>query len=153
MELEIGRVIEACDARVLVEPESRDVAVFGLTWDSREVKPGFVYAAIVGERVDGHAFAVSAIEAGAVAVLCTRELDDAALEATTEKFKQLITENGGTVESVDVWGKRRLAYPINYETEGYYVLVNFQSSAELPAELNRVYHITTGLLRSIIVKK
>ena len=81
MELEIGRVIEACDARVLVEPESRDVAVLGLTWDSREVKPGFVYAAIVGERVDGHAFAVSAIEAGAVAVLCTRELDDAALEA------------------------------------------------------------------------
>ena len=79
MELEIGRVIEACDARVLVEPESRDVAVLGLTWDSREVKPGFVYAAIVGERVDGHAFAVSAIEAGAVAVLCTRELDDAAL--------------------------------------------------------------------------
>lgn len=86
-------------------------------------------------------------------VLSTKTLDEAALEATTEKFKQLITENGGTVESVDVWGKRRLAYPINYETEGYYVLVNFQSSAELPAELNRVYHITTGLLRSIIVKK
>lgn len=86
-------------------------------------------------------------------VLSTKTLDDAALEATTEKFKQLITENGGTVEGVDVWGKRRLAYPINYETEGYYVLVNFQSSAELPAELNRVYHITTGLLRSIIVKK
>ena len=86
-------------------------------------------------------------------VLSTKTLDEAALEATTEKFKQLITENGGTVESVDVWGKRRLAYPINYETEGYYVLVNFQSSADLPAELNRVYHITTGLLRSIIVKK
>lgn len=86
-------------------------------------------------------------------VLSTKTLDEAALEATTEKFKQLITENGGTVESVDVWGKRRLAYPINYETEGYYVLVNFQSTAELPAELNRVYHITTGLLRSIIVKK
>ncbi len=86
-------------------------------------------------------------------VLSTKTLDDAALEATTEKFKQLITENGGTVESVDVWGKRRLAYPINYETEGYYVLVNFQSTADLPAELNRVYHITTGLLRSIIVKK
>ena len=68
MELEIGRVIEACDARVLVEPVSRDVAALGLTWDSREVKPGFVYAAIVGERVDGHAFAASAIEAGAVAM-------------------------------------------------------------------------------------
>jgi len=73
-------------------------------------------------------------------VLSTKTLDDAALEATTEKFKQLITENGGTVESVDVWGKRRLAYPINYETEGYYVLVNFQSSAELPAESCISYH-------------
>lgn len=86
-------------------------------------------------------------------VLSTKILDDEALEATTEKFKQLITENGGTVESVDVWGKKKLAYPINYETEGYYVLVNFESSAELPAELNRVYHITNGLLRSIVVKK
>ena len=74
MELEIGRVIEACDARVLVEPESRDVAVLGLTWNSREVKPGFVYAAIVGERVDGHAFAASAIEAGARVSLTMRRL-------------------------------------------------------------------------------
>ena len=81
MELEIGRVIEACGARVLVEPASREAVAVGLTWDSREVRAGFVYAAIVGERVDGHTFAACAIEAGAVAVLCTRELDDDALEA------------------------------------------------------------------------
>ena len=86
-------------------------------------------------------------------VLSTKTLDDAALEATTEKFKAAIAENGGVVESVDVWGKRRLAYPINYETEGYYVLVNMEAPAELPAELNRIYGITDGVLRSLIVKK
>ena len=86
-------------------------------------------------------------------VLSTKTLDDAAIEATTEKFKTAIAENGGTVESVDVWGKRRLAYPINYETEGYYVLVNMEAPAALPAELNRIYGITDGVLRSIVVRK
>ena len=79
--------------------------------------------------------------------------DDAALEATTEKFKGIIADNGGVVTSVDVWGKRRLAYAVNYETEGYYVVVNFDGSADLPKELNRNYHITEGVLRSIVVKK
>lgn len=86
-------------------------------------------------------------------VLSTKTLDDAALEATTEKFKQLITENGGTVESVDVWGKRRLAYPINKETEGYYTLINFESTPDFTAELDRRYKITDGVIRSIIIKK
>ena len=76
-------------------------------------------------------------------------------EAATElinKFKAMIEANG-TVESVDVWGKRRLAYPINYKTEGYYVLVNFASQAEFVAELERVYNITDGLLRTIVIRK
>ncbi|MBQ6809529.1 MAG: 30S ribosomal protein S6 [Clostridia bacterium] len=89
-----------------------------------------------------------------VFVLSTKTYaDDAALEATTEKFKSLITSNGGVITNVDVWGKRRLAYAVNYETEGYYVVVNFESSADLPKELSRNYHITDGVLRSIIVKK
>ena len=79
--------------------------------------------------------------------------DDAALEATTEKFKALIAANGGVISNVDVWGKRRLAYAVNYEQEGYYVVVNFEGSADLPKELSRNYHITDGVLRSIIVKK
>lgn len=86
-------------------------------------------------------------------VLSTKTLDDAALEATTEKFKDLITKNGGVIENVDVWGKRRLAYAINYETEGYYVLVNFEADSKVPAELDRVFNITTGALRSMIIKK
>ena len=69
-----------------------------------------------------------------------------------EKFKALIAKHG-TVESVDEWGKRRLAYPINKETEGYYTLVNFESTPDFTAELDRRYKITDGVLRSIIVKK
>lgn len=79
-------------------------------------------------------------------------MGDEALEATTEKFRELIAANG-EVESVDVWGKRRLAYPIDYKTEGYYVLVNFSSKPEFPKELERVYGITEGVLREIVVKK
>ena len=74
------------------------------------------------------------------------------INAITEKFKTLIADNA-TTESVDVWGKRRLAYPINYKTEGYYVLINFESQAEFIAELERVYNITDGILRNIVIKK
>ena len=79
-------------------------------------------------------------------------LSEEELEALTEKFKSLIAANG-EVESVDVWGKRKLAYDIDYKSEGYYVLVNFAASAEFPAELDRIYGITDGVLRTIIVRK
>ena len=75
-----------------------------------------------------------------------------ATAAVVAKFKALIEANA-TVESVDVWGKRRLAYPIDYKTEGYYVLINFESQAEFVAELERVYNITDGVLRTIVIRK
>ena len=75
-----------------------------------------------------------------------------AVAATVEKFKSLISANG-TIESVDEWGSRKLAYPINDLTEGYYVLVNFTSDVDFPAELDRNYNITDAVLRSIIVAK
>ena len=68
------------------------------------------------------------------------------------KFKALVEENG-TLESVDEWGKRKLAYPINDEPEGYYVLLNYQSGPEFPAEFERIVKITDGVLRSLIIKK
>ena len=68
-----------------------------------------------------------------------------------EKFKSLIEANG-EIESVDEWGKRRLAYPINDLTEGYYVLINFKSGTDFPAELERVYGITEGVIRNIVIK-
>ena len=72
--------------------------------------------------------------------------------ALQEKFTSLIAANG-TVEAVDEWGKRRLAYEINDKTEGYYVLVNFTSAPEFPKELERIYGITDGVLRTITVRK
>lgn len=68
------------------------------------------------------------------------------------RFKALIEEHG-TVEGVDDWGKRRFAYPIQKQTEGYYTLINFQSSPEFTAELDRRYQITDGILRTIIIKR
>lgn len=73
------------------------------------------------------------------------------ITALTEKFKGLIEKNG-TIENVEDWGKRRLAYPINDLNEGYYVLINFTSGPEFPSELERVYGITDGIIRNIVVR-
>ena len=64
-----------------------------------------------------------------------------------------MTDNGAEIESVDVWGKKRMAYAVNYETEAYYVLVNFTADVNFPAELERNYRITDGVLRSLVVRK
>ena len=85
-------------------------------------------------------------------LVTTATLDEEATAALVGKFKSLIEENG-TIDSVEDWGKRRLAYPINKENEGVYTLINFTSEADFPAELDRVYKITDGVLRSMIVAK
>lgn len=77
---------------------------------------------------------------------------DRQVEVLKEKFTELIKKNG-TLGEVDVWGKRRLAYPINYEKEGYYVVMDFASDEKFPAELDRVINITDGVLRSLIIAK
>ena len=69
-----------------------------------------------------------------------------------DKFTGLITENGGAVDKVDEWNKRRLAYPIDDYTDGYYYGVAFTAPAKVPAELDRVFNITDGILRSIAVR-
>lgn len=74
------------------------------------------------------------------------------IAAMVEKFKTLI-ENNGTVTNVNEWGKRRLAYPINDLMEGYYVLMTFNAAAAIPAELDRIFRITDGVMRSLIVCK
>ena len=70
-------------------------------------------------------------------------------QAIVEKFKTLIEQNG-TVDEMEEWGKRKLAYEINYLTEGYYVLVKFTSGPELPAELDRILGIADGVIRSLV---
>ena len=79
-------------------------------------------------------------------------LGEEAVKALVEKFTALIAENGEITE-VNEWGKRKLAYAINYKTEGYYVLVNFKSEAAFPAELGRIFNITEGIMRSTVIKK
>ena len=81
----------------------------------------------------------------------TPELEDEAVKGIIEKYTGIITANGGEIEKVDEWGRRRLAYPINYKTEGYYVLMTFTSEPSFPKELDRVLRITDGIMRSIIV--
>ncbi|MGN1066721.1 MAG: 30S ribosomal protein S6 [Candidatus Fimimonas sp.] len=81
------------------------------------------------------------------------EISDEAKEAVIAKISAVITDNGGTIDGVDKWGTRKLAYPINYKSEGYYVLVNFAAQATLPAELERVMRITDSVVRFLVVKK
>ena len=75
-----------------------------------------------------------------------------AAKATVNKFTGLVAANAEVVQ-IDDWGKRRFAYPIDDVNDGYYVLVNFTAPASFVAELERVYHITEGIMRSIVVKK
>ena len=72
--------------------------------------------------------------------------------ALVNNFKTLIEQNSSAVE-VEEWGTRKLAYPIDYKTEGYYVLVNFTSAPEFPRELDRKLRIADGIMRSLIVCK
>lgn len=86
----------------------------------------------------------------AMVVLSVKTNDEEQVKALINKFSELI-KNNGTLEGVDEWGKRKLAYEINYESEGYYVLYNFESKPDFPAELERVISITDGVLRSMVV--
>jgi len=85
-------------------------------------------------------------------IVTSAKLGEEGSAALVERFKALIAEHG-TVQSVDDWGKRRFAYPIQKQTEGYYTLINFESGPEFTAELDRRYQITDGIMRTIIVKR
>ena len=87
----------------------------------------------------------------AIIVLNTK-LGEDGIKALQTKLNDLIDKNA-TMDSVDEWGKRRLAYTIKDETDGYYVLFNFTSETTFPAELDRVLKITEGILRSLITVK
>lgn len=80
------------------------------------------------------------------------ELDDESRQKLIERFKGIV-ENGGELVKIDEWGRRRLAYPINKKTEGYYVLMEFNSDSNVQAELERVFKITDGVMRYIVVNK
>ncbi len=80
------------------------------------------------------------------------DMGEETVQAIVQKFKGLL-ESSAQLESIDEWGKRRLAYLINDKNEGYYVLANFSSEPTFPHELERIYKITDGILKFIIINK
>lgn len=78
---------------------------------------------------------------------------DEVKEAIIAKMSQLVTDNGGSVEKVDKWGAKKLAYPINFKEDGYYVLMNFECEPALVAEMERQLRINDQVMRHMVVKK
>ncbi len=74
-------------------------------------------------------------------------------DALIEKVSALITKNGGTIESTEKLGNKKLAYEINKKHEGFYVLTNFTANSQVPATIGNTLRITDGILRYIIVAK
>ena len=79
-------------------------------------------------------------------------LEEEKKEATVEKVKEIIAADG-EVSKVDIWGMRKLAYPIQKKNEGYYVVIEFAASTELPKELDRRLRISDDVMRHIIINK
>lgn len=83
-------------------------------------------------------------------IVSLQDGEEAAKEVV-EKFKTMLETQ--TLDSFNEWGKRRLAYPIQDLTEGYYILAEFSADPEFPAELERIFKITEGILRYMVVRK
>lgn len=79
-------------------------------------------------------------------------LEEEGIKALVEKFKTLL-EKSAELEKLDEWGKRKLAYPVNDMMEGYYVLADFSADPEFPKELERIYKITDGIIKYMIIRK
>lgn len=88
-----------------------------------------------------------------LAVVVSAKIEDDERAAVVDKCKALVERFGGTITEVDEWGKKKLAYEIDDQTEGYYVLYTFTSAPDFPAELDRVLKITEGVMRSLITVK
>lgn len=81
------------------------------------------------------------------------DVTDEAKQTVIDKLESIVISNGGTVENIEKWGTRKYAYPIDYKTEGYYVLMNFEANAEVPALLDRQIRIMDETNRCMIIKK
>jgi small subunit ribosomal protein S6 len=79
------------------------------------------------------------------------ELGEEKVQELVAKFKGMIEKNA-TVDNIDEWGKKRLAYPIEDVNDGYYVVIQYTADHDFPAELERVFNITEGILRSMTIR-
>ncbi len=86
-------------------------------------------------------------------MLLKSDLEDEAKEAELKKYTDIVASMGGNVESVDKWGVKKLAYPIQYKTEAFFVLMTFVADGAVVKELDRVAGISADLLRRVITKK
>lgn len=85
-------------------------------------------------------------------VILNPELDERTVAPNLDKFLKVITESGGTIENVDMWGKRRLAYEIQKKNEGIYVVVNFTASSEATNELDRQLKLSELIMRTKVLR-
>ena len=81
------------------------------------------------------------------------DVSDENKQAVIDRISTIITSSEGTVDSVDKWGTRKYAYPIDFKTEGYYVLMNFTAASNVPAEIERLVRISDDTVRCMIVRK
>ena len=79
------------------------------------------------------------------------DMEEEKKDALVKRFSDIVEKSGGKVEKIDEWGKKRLAYPIQYINNGYYVLMTFEAEPTLPAELERNYKIADDVLRYIVI--
>ncbi len=88
-----------------------------------------------------------------LAVILRPDLDDEAKSAEVQKVQDLITRFNGTVDKIDDWGKKRLAYPIQKLNEGFYLFVDFSAEGTVPAEIESRVRIMENVIRYLIVRK
>ena len=81
------------------------------------------------------------------------DMEDEERAALIQRFAAIVTDDEGEIENIDEWGKRKLAYSINYINEGYYVLMNFKAKPALPAELERNFKISDFVMRYMVIRK
>ena len=85
-------------------------------------------------------------------VILNPEVEDRAVEPSLSKFLEIVTNAGGTIDNLDIWGRRRLAYAIQKKSEGIYAVVNFTASPETAAELDRVLNLNESVMRTKIIR-
>jgi small subunit ribosomal protein S6 len=85
--------------------------------------------------------------------ILSASLNDELIDSTLKKYTDIITTSGGKLLTVNKWGVKKLAYPINYKKEGFYVLVEFESEANIPHKINDLMNIDESVLRSLCLRK
>lgn len=85
-------------------------------------------------------------------VILNPEIDERQVGVNLEKFLKVITNDGGSIDNIDVWGRRRLAYEIQKKTEGIYVVVNFTASSAATQELDRQLKLSELVMRTKVLR-